>query len=246
MSNHYLIHLPHCGLEIPNEFLNDYLLSKDELKENIYEYCDIYTDKLFSLFYKNFAGVKNSYSRLFFDPERFFNDKDETMHQQYKLGWFYENAIVQKKPLRVTKNKELIAKYYKAHHQKLNQLTAQKLARYNKCTIIDCHSFSNNKYWFQDKNITFPDICIGFDNTHVDKDLVQIIKDEFKEYKIGINTPYSGALVPNDYWQVDNRVKSVMIEINKKLYVEPDNITKNRNFKNIQQKLNNIANKLVI
>jgi len=244
MSKHYLIHLPHCGMSIPNKYFDDYLLSKYELKKNIYQYCDLFTDELFSSLFKSFGGVKNSYSRLFIDPERFGDDNQEDMHKKYKLGWFYENSILSKKPLRKIDNKNTIRKYFDNHHKKLNEMTKQKLDIYDKCTIIDCHSFSNERYWFHNKEILLPDICIGFENDHVDQELVEIIKDEFKEYDIGINTPYEGSLVPTNYWQKDYRVKSVMIEINKKLYLESNNKTKNNDFHLIKQKLENILKRI--
>lgn len=244
MSQHYLIHLPHCGTEIPEEFIGDYLLSKDELTKNIYQYCDLYTDEIFDNLFQKFDGIKSSYSRLFFDPERFGNDKQESMQVKYKLGWFYENAILSKKPLRTIEHKNIIRKYFDNHHQELNKKTAQKLAVYDKCTVIDCHSFSNERYWFLDSEIYLPDICIGYEEKHVDIELVNIIKDEFQGYDIGINVPYSGSLVPTNYWRKDFRVKSVMLEINKKLYLESDNISKNKHFYTIKQKMENILKKL--
>ena len=244
MNGHYLVHLPHSGIEIPNEYLDDYLISISELKQNVFQYCDLYTDELFSNFYEVYGGVKNKYSRLFFDPERFGNDEDEAMHQMFRLGWFYENTILEKTPLRIIDNKQIIREYFDNHHKELNEKTQQKLDMYNKCTVIDCHSFSNERYWFLDKNLYLPDICIGFEEAHVDITLVEIIKHEFKEYDIGINIPYSASLVPTNYWQKDTRVKSVMIEINKKLYLEADNITKSENFNIIKNKLENILKKL--
>ena len=245
MSEHYLIHLPHCSINIPNKYLDDYLLTEDELKKNIYQYCDLYTDELFGSLFDSFNGVKSSYSRLFFDPERFGDDTQENMHYLYRLGWFYENSILSKKPLRKTKNKEKIRKYFDNHHQYLNKMTKQKLNTHGRCTIIDCHSFSNERYWFHDKNFKLPDICLGYEDKHVDLKLVEIIKNEFKEYEIGVNTPYTGSLVPTNYWGKDYRVKSVMIEINKRLYLKSDNITKNRNFNLIKQKLDNILEKII-
>ena len=244
MNKHYLLHLPHCGTDIPKKYLDDYLLSNDDLQENIYQYCDLYTDDLFDSLFHAFGGVKNRYSRLFFDPERFGDDDAEEMHQKYRIGWFYENAILANIPLRKTTHKDKIRKYFDNHHDELNLLTKQKLDTYDKCTVIDCHSFSNERYWFHDKNLELPDICIGFEERHVDKELVEIIKEEFKEYNIGINIPYAGSLVPTNYWQKDDRVKSVMIEINKKLYLEPNNMTKSDNYSNIKQKLNNILLKI--
>ncbi len=243
-SQHYLIHLPHSATEIPDEFINDYLLPADELTHNVYQYCDLYTDELFDDLFNVFGGVKSRYSRLFFDPERFGDDEVEEMHKKHRLGWFYENAILEKKPLRKRDNKAAIRPYFNAHHDELNQKTEEKLSLYGKCTVIDCHSFSDERYWFHDPHLVLPDICIGFEDDHVDKKLVEIIKEEFKEYNIGINTPYSGSLVPTDYWGKDFRVKSVMIEINKRLYLEPDNTTKSINFNIIKRKLNNILQKL--
>jgi N-formylglutamate amidohydrolase len=244
MNRHYLVHIPHSGTNIPNAFIGDYLLSEDELHQNIYQYADLYTDELFHGFLHTFDGVKSDYSRLFFDPERFGDDTQEEMYKKYKLGWFYENAILAKKTLRKTDNKNTIRQYFNSHHEELNKKTEQKLALYDKCTVIDCHSFSNERYWFHDPSLHLPDICIGFEDTHVDKELVAIINDEFQEYEIGVNTPYAGSLVPTNYWGKDCRVKSVMIEINKKLYLEPDNITKNKDFDVIKQKINNILKRL--
>jgi len=108
MSNHYLIHLPHYGTKIPEQYLNDYLLDKEDLENNIFQYADIYTGELFGSLFDKFGGVKNEYSRLFFDPERFGNDEFEKMYQKFRLGWFYENAILEKRPLRGTQNKSAI------------------------------------------------------------------------------------------------------------------------------------------
>lgn len=245
MSKHYLIHLPHSGRDIPSEFKSDYLLREDELQENVDQYCDLYTDELFGDLVECFGGVKSNYSRLFFDPERFGDDASEPMYQKYRLGWFYENAILTNKPLRKLDNKTKIRAYYDAHHKELNEKTAEKLSLYEKCTVIDCHSFSNERYWFHDTNLALPDICIGYEENHVYEELVAIIQEEFTGYEIGINTPYAGSLVPTNYWGKDLRVKSVMIEINKRIYLEPDNITKSKDFETIKQKLNNILQKLL-
>ena len=239
----YLVHLPHSGLEIPKEYLSDYYLSEDELKANIFEYADLYTDELFEDFYSVFGGVKNRYSRLFFDPERFERDEDEEMYKKYRLGWFYEMAILEKKPLRSLENKEKIRKYYKSHHEKLNLLTQQKLSKHNEVTIIDCHSFSDRGYWFLEKK-DFPDICIGYDDFHKKDELIELIESEFKGCEIAHNFPYSGSLVPLNHYQKNKNVKSVMIEINKRIYLEKDNITKSANFDEVKTKLNNILRKI--
>ena len=41
---------------------------------------------------------------------------------------------------------------------------------------------------------------------------------------MGIDTPYSGSIVPMEYYQKDKRVSSIMLEVNRRLYLnEPTN-----------------------
>jgi len=199
---------------------------------------------LFDTLFQQCGGVKSEYSRLFFDPERFGDDSFENMHKLHRLGWFYENAILEKKPLRSTKHKHSVRHYFDEHHAQLNQKTKKRLDTFGKCTVIDCHSFSDKRYWFH-KQMKLPDICIGFEQNHVDKKIVEAVQDLFMDYTIGINKPYEGSLVPTNYWGKDFRVKSVMIEINKKLYLEADHLTKNSQFKEIQERLNTLYKTII-
>jgi N-formylglutamate amidohydrolase len=222
----FLLHIPHSGTKIPNEFINDYLLSEKNLKKQILEYCDLHTDKIYQPLKDKFKFIQFEQSRMFCDVERFFDDKEEDMYLKYKLGWFYETQILNNKPLRNTKNKNIISKYYIEHHNKLNNLTDKLLKKYGTVTILDLHSFSNEKYWFQDKDTIYPDICIGFEDYHKDNRVVAIIQDLFKNFNVSLNKPYTGSLVPINYYKKNPKVKSVMIEINKKLYLnEEQNIS---------------------
>ncbi len=244
-SKYFLVHLPHYGYRIPDKYKDDYYLGEEELNKNIFEYADGDTQFIYRDLYLAFDGVLNIYSRLFVDPERFFDDEQESMQIKHGLGWFYENAILEKKPLRSNKHKKEIAEYYHKHHEELNAKTAQKLRVYGKCTVIDCHSFSNTRYWFHDKSLTLPDVCIGYDEFHKDDFLVSAILDVFKEYEVGVNSPYAGSMVPSEFYNKNENVKSVMIEINKKLYLESDNITRSENFDLIRGKINSIKNLLL-
>ena len=66
-----------------------------------------------------------------------------------------------------------------------------------------------------------PDICIGTDEFHTPKDLIDFSVDYFqnKGYRVKLNSPYSGTIVPLEYYRNDNRVKSIMVEVNRKLYL---------------------------
>jgi len=244
MNNHYLIHLPHSGTSIPEQFRGDYLISDDELTQNIDEFTDSYLDDLFCDMIKEFGSVQNNYSRLFFDPERFFDDSKEEMHLHYKLGWFYENTPLEEKALRTIKNKDEISKYYIKHHKELYIQTKQKLQDHNKCTVIDCHSFSNTKYWFKKQTLSLPDIYIDYNPSSKDHVLIDTILEEFKNYHVIINAHLHRPVIPNDYYESKSNIKAVVIKFNKKLYLEDDNKTKSNNFEILKNKINNIFEKI--
>ncbi len=230
MISKFIIHIPHAGLEIPEAFRGDYHLDDKELERNIYQYADFKTDKLYGALTAKHDSIINPYSRFFIDPERFFDDEQERMHLENGLGWFYENSVLEKKPLRSTRNKEKVAEYYHAYHARFTALVEEKLQLFGECVIIDCHSFSNELYWFQAQDMRLPDVCIGYDEFHKDDDVIEKIMKCFSDQEVCINTPYSGSLVPNRFYMKDKRVKSVMIEINKKLYLDEDNVTVTNKF----------------
>jgi N-formylglutamate deformylase len=63
---------------------------------------------------------------------------------------------------------------------------------------------------------------LGVDRFHTPKWLIEQIKNRFEQHglSVGINSPYSGTIVPTQFFQKDSRVCSIMIEINRKLYMK--------------------------
>jgi len=64
------------------------------------------------------------------------------------------------------------------------------------------------------------DICIGTDAIHTPLKLIEITVNHFSEkgVSVKINEPYSGTMVP-EHHKENVLVQSIMIEVNKKLYV---------------------------
>jgi N-formylglutamate amidohydrolase len=59
---------------------------------------------------------------------------------------------------------------------------------------------------------------------------VDILERNFKEigYSVKINTPFSGSIVPLGFYKKEKKVISVMIEVNRKLYMNEETF-KNQN-----------------
>jgi N-formylglutamate amidohydrolase len=95
--------------------------------------------------------------------------------------------------------------------------------------LIDCHSFSSIPNLLN-SNPPDIDICIGYndDETCPDKVTIGNIVQYFKAcgYKVGINEPFSNSKTFN----VPVAYHSVMIEVNKRLYMNEQTLEKTDGF----------------
>lgn len=121
----------------------------------------------------------------------------------------------------------ILNEYYWKHDNILTDRVKYQLEKFDVTTIVDCHSFPQiaiNRAL--DKSDFRPDFNIGTDDFHTPKKFIDASITFFndKGYSLGIDKPYSGSMVPIQYYQKDKRVQSIMLEINRRLYLnEPFN-----------------------
>lgn len=159
------------------------------------------------------------WSRLVLDPERFCG-ADEPM-ERHGLGMIYRRTH-DGRPLRrelLPAEEQALIDLYQDHHAWLTKFVQVDLARYGFSLILDGHTYPADPLPFEDPGMNRPPVCLGTDPTHTPDWLVQAFVDAFHDHGIetGINTPYSGTLVPEQF-QGDARVMSVMIEVRKDCY----------------------------
>ncbi len=159
------------------------------------------------------------------DPERFEEDKKKPM-AAVRMGVIY-TATSQKTFLRAKlderKRAELLDTYYRPHHRRFSEVVAELLNKAGQVLIIDRHSFPSRPWPYelnQDKDRL--DICIGTDSFHTQQWLLDTLKETFQKlgYSVAVNHPFTGAIVPLPYYSQEARVLSIMIEINRKLYMD--------------------------
>jgi len=223
-----ILHIPHSSTNtLGKEFLCDLELELDRM-------TDIDTDKLYD--YPYATKVVFPVSRLICDVERFEDDNLEEM-SKVGMGVCYTKTAYGE-PLRVFEEgerEEIVNQYYKPHHKILSDAVAEELKEYGHALVIDCHSFPNNPLpCNSNQKIPRPDICIGTDNFHTPTYLVEYVKEYFLTcgYTVDIDNPFSGTLIPMDYYKKDKRVNGIMIEVNRDLYRE--------NFVSVHKKIKNL------
>jgi len=218
-----LLHIPHASTDVP-----DYQLYSDAklVDQEINLLTDWATDQIFDILQLDQLVVP--FSRVFCDVER-LPDKDEPMYKKGAGFYYTQTDDGQKLRSEDDDYKNFIwSTYHQAHHRELSEKIKQKLQNHNIALIVDCHSFSSKPLQREEnQSLSRPDICIGTDGFHTPQPLKKQFIEQFSKlgYTVKENMPYSGTIVPLEYLNSEPRVHSLMIEINKKLYMDEDTFT---------------------
>jgi N-formylglutamate amidohydrolase len=230
-----ILHIPHSSTNIP--FLDGYVDDENKIQNEIVKLTDWYTDELF--FSNTDTMVIAPFSRIFCDVERFENDEDEVM-SKVGMGAVYERFDNGDLLRNVTTDlrDQIIKDYYWKHHNTFSDKVKEQLDKSNGCLIIDCHSYPSTPIIRDlDQTSIRPDFNIGIDSYHTPKKLidVSIAYFEQKGYSLGVDWPYSGTIVPMEYYQKNKTVHSIMLEVNRKLYLNGPSNEKSKQFDETKQ-----------
>jgi len=186
---------------------------------------DWHTDRLFGwAVNRGASALINRRSRLVIDPERFADQSLEPMEARGQ-GMVYTRTS-DGEPLRTSDpdhRERIIATLYEPYHRALSALVAEQLDRFDRCSILDCHSFGTRPLPSEvDQSPDRPDICIGTDPVHTPEPLAEAMEHAFSNegFRVRRDSPFDGAIVPLDRYRTDMRVRSVMVEVRRGLYCD--------------------------
>lgn len=227
-----VLHIPHSSTEIP--LLDGYVSTQDEIQDEIIKLTDWYTDDLFDSEVDD--KIVTPFSRIFCDVERFADDELEVMYK-FGMGVLYEKCDNGNQLRTVTQGLKanILKDYYWVHHASLSEAVKTSLEQTESCLILDCHSFPATpltRALVRDE--IRPDFNIGTDLYHTPKYIIDESINYFETngYTLGVDTPYSGSIVPMEYYQKDKRVTSIMLEVNRGLYLNGPTNEKSDDYEN--------------
>ena len=227
-----ILHIPHSSIYFPHR--KGFLINENELLKEAEHMGDLHTEELFypKEQHEKYRAVVAGFSRVFCDAERYEDDEKEMM-SRFGMGATYtQNDEGEKiRELSTVLREEIMAEYYRPHHKQLELNVEECLKNNEEVLIVDCHSFPNIPRHNSIINVSGeirPDICIGTDEYHTSKTLTEFVVGFFKDkgYSVSINTPYSGSMVPLKHYRSSPNLSTIMIEINRKLYM--DEVTKEK------------------
>ena len=225
-----IVHIPHSSTNIPKVFQQEFLPEKEKLRSELLCMTDWYTDELFDC--PGCQTIVHQYSRLVCDPERFLDPEDEMMWQK-GMGMYYtrmsDGDLLKRSPLSSSAGLQAYGKalkIYQQHHSRLADAVQRQLALFDKALLIDGHSFSASALPYESKESSRrkrPEICLGADPVFTPDDLLELAKEFFAKagLTVAVNTPFAGTMVPEPFYSLqDKRVQSLMIEVNRSLYMD--------------------------
>ena len=243
-----ILHIPHASMHIPEAIRAQFVPDDTALAQEVLQVTDAFTDELFDC--PGACRVIFPVSRLVVDVERFSHDPDEPM-SRVGQGMIYTKTCMGE-PLRRALSEEehryLKSAYYAPHHELLRRAVLEELLSGGRALIVDCHSFPSRPLpCDESQDESRPDCCIGTDVFHTPPGLVQAVESALRGsgYSVGINSPYSGSLVPSAYHGKNPNVRSVMIEVNRNLYMDEKTGAKSSDFEAVKDRIQALLKALV-
>ena len=220
------LNIPHSSTVIPIDTWSE------DMHTHIMTWTDHHTDKLYKPsrgipHYGSITPVICPVSRFFSDVERLENDPMEEIGQ----GIFYTKFGTAEREMEPLILSEAMA--YRQRHLSLLSSTLKEGS-----LLIDCHSFPEHLA----PNV---DVCIGYneDWSKPEREFIDKVADFFTEsgFDVEENYPYSNSITP----KAGKPYKSIMLEINKSLYLDESIAWMKPTAYKINQTLNRLYEKIL-
>ena len=238
--NKIILHIPHSSCSFDFAGQDQYVESWRERAKLL---IDWYTDELFTPNENNERVIPLVFDtcRTLVDVERMCDDPLEVRG----LGITAYSLLETEDNCYKVSNDEKIRfrKKYLDHQHKLAHL----LVEHDLSLLIDCHSFSSRPTILQPdiSKTQDVDICIGFneDRTKPNEMTLSLVAQHFieKGYRVAVNTPFSNSKTV----ETPAKYTSLMIEVNKSLYMDETTLQKKESFKRLRNDIIELYEKLL-
>ena len=239
-----VLHIPHASRDIPPDVRGSFVVDDDQLELNLLRMTDHFTDELFLVPSDVATSVVYPVSRLVCDPERFLDDSEEPM-AALGMGVIYSRRHdlgPLRDPPSPSERETLLDDFYRPHHRALEEAVDASLAAHGRCLVIDCHSFPGTPLPYEPDQDIRPDICIGTDEFHTPPEVraAAVAAFETTGLEVEVDRPFAGALVPTSRYKKDRSVTAVMIEVNRRLYMDEGTGSRGASFLDIKTLLERV------
>jgi N-formylglutamate deformylase len=219
-----ILHVPHSAREIPADVRKGIVLDDAALERELDHIVDAHTAEI-ARAAAELAGATpwrfvNRLSRLVVDPERFPDEREEML--SVGMGAVYTRTT-HRAPLRRedTDPEPLLGRYFRPYARAMTEAVRDRLAATGRAVVIDVHSYPTERLPYELHGAgPRPPVCVGTDAFHTPAALAELAREAFAGCgETGLDSPFSGAYVPLEFYGKDPRVGALMVEIRRDTYM---------------------------
>lgn len=249
---------PHSGHDYDADFVNDSRLTLTELRKSE----DAFVDKLFSsapelgipLIAANFPRVYVDANRDAFelDPDMFKGSLPDYVTVTSPritsgLGTIAKmaagNREIYRHKLNFADIRKRIENTHIPYHKQLFEMVTETRRKFGRCLLIDCHSMPSGAETGGPSHQDLSDFILGdrFGSTcseHIISGFETVLQD--LGYSVGRNKPYAGGYTTRHYAHPSGGMESLQIEINRRLYMDEQQIRPHDGFGALKADLNRV------
>ena len=145
---------------------------------------------------------------------------------------------LQERKLTVAEVEARLDRYYRPYHRELASVMDRMLTAHGFLYQLTCHCMSAvGAPTHADAGKERMDFCLGnLRGTSSSTDFIEFVAETIRAqgFTCSVNTPYTGGELNRRYGKPDGRQESVMVEINKKRFMDVASFRKNEGFDAIQ------------
>ena len=186
-------------------------------------WTDWFTDELFGLDRPGVTVVKSRLARLDCDVER-LEDESDRLANFVRIA--DDEGLRKSVERNAARRNGFLAEWYRYRAEVF------AAAADGATLVVDCHSFPSDL-------APDVDVCIGFneDASRPDETTLELVASVFRDagYSVAFNRPYANALAPVGYVG-----HSLMIEVNKRTYMDEHTLEKSVNFARLQSTIEKV------
>ncbi|MDN0200066.1 N-formylglutamate amidohydrolase [Streptomyces sp. S.PNR 29] len=219
-----ILHVPHSAREIPPAVRAGIVLGDAELERELDHITDAYTDRIADAAAGRAAVTPwrfvNRLSRLVVDPERFPDEREEML--AVGMGAVYTRTTHRTALRPADADPEpLVERYFRPYAQAMTEAVADRLAATGRAVIIDVHSYPTARLPYElHGEGPRPPVCLGTDAFHTPPELLTAARKAFARCgETGLDSPFSGAYVPLEFYGRRPDVSALMVEIRRDGYM---------------------------
>jgi len=155
---------------------------------------------------------------------------------------------MQEKKLTVAEIRERFDIYYHPYHRELKRIVDETYARHGMLWQLSCHCMSAiGAPTHADAGKPRADFCLGnIGHTTSSREFVEYVAAEIKKlgYSVTINDPYEGNELNRRHGAPGKGIESIMVEINKKLFMDTKTFRRTEGFGKLKSDLDRLLKTL--